>query len=703
MYRLTIISCFLLCFSFIANAYIGDEASNSTTTIKYFERDGRGNPVAVDLYENERITSKENLYWAHHPFTNEVILKSKVWEDGNGTPLASRVFDYDDNGLLIGATFYGNLSGTQKTPLSVDKEGYPDAPCESYTTRWTYSQEDGLTLIFQSEDNGKTILYIYDRIIKKLTAELTGDGLNILHRRFFDYNSDGLLSSLTIDDGSSIDVSDIRHVHERHVIDYTYVNNSDVIDSITEKYFQPSTGQLNTTLRIVNIYSLTSPREIIGQDFYDRENRLIRTDQFYNEASIDAIIPQEDSAYATNYTARGEPTVHTLGDGTIIKYKYFLDGTLKEETDNQGNITIYQRDLFGRAIKIDTYDATGTLNASIYNNYDAFHLKEYFDAINNVHYQYHYNDIGQLISVQDISKPIPTNEVPPEPVPSPSAWTSLWNAASRGGKKALNTIKSVKDYLNEFKSQVAYSEYIKDDLDYALHQVFSESYLQFAGHYKDTSHIGIYNPNHEINDKVRITLINGILTIKEDLTESLKQFSDVHGGNTIHYVFRSTEGWTNDLFDSAYIKSGYTSNEAKLLADLWRKLIQEMGGPHNGGTILHYAHSIGATDTCAAKNLLTPEEGRIIHVVTLGSPTLIPNSAGFANVINYASKSDPICMVDMRGYINGWLASDSNVRFVGNFWEYPLIEHTLGSKSYSDIIAILGEQFVTTYRTSSTN
>lgn len=273
----------------------------------------------------------------------------------------------------------------------------------------------------------------------------------------------------------------------------------------------------------------------------------------------------------------------------------------------------------------------------------------------------------------------------------------LWKGICNIGKTLFNKIESSQNYLKDVKQELAYSEYIKDEMDYALHQTFSESFLQLAGYYQDTSHIGVFNPNQEISDKVRITLINGILTVKEDLICSLEQFSISHGNNTIHYVFHSTEGWTDDLFDSAYVKMGYVSQEAHLLAKLWKNLIAEMGGPQAGGVIFHYAHSIGATNTFTAKDLLSPEERAMIHVVTMGSPTMIPENTGFASVINYASKRDVICAIDLKKYINCWLKNDGNIELLGSFFEMPLIEHTLNARSYSEIIELLGKQFVENY------
>lgn len=232
-----------------------------------------------------------------------------------------------------------------------------------------------------------------------------------------------------------------------------------------------------------------------------------------------------------------------------------------------------------------------------------------------------------------------------------------------------------------------------------MHAIFDKSFLQFSGFYQGITTSGVFLPGQEINDNVRVTLINGILNISADMEVILQKISKTHGDITVHYVFRPTEGWTKDLLNCTLIKFGYVSEPAQLLAEKWKELINELGGVESGGSIVHYAHSIGATDTYTARNLLSCEEQKMIHVVTLGSPSLIPPDVGFGSVANYASKRDAICLLDPIGYIKGLASTQDNVYFLGSYWGLP--EHTLYAESYNDTLKKLGQNFVVKYREKS--
>jgi hypothetical protein len=265
-------------------------------------------------------------------------------------------------------------------------------------------------------------------------------------------------------------------------------------------------------------------------------------------------------------------------------------------------------------------------------------------------------------------------------------WSTLWDTAR---KNFANFCASLK----KFRKQISYADYTQESRDYITHQLFSAGFLQLAGHYHSDPESSCVNPGAEISDKVRITLINGILNVREDLEECARQLSQAHANNTVHYIFRPTEGWSIDLLKSLQSKIGFVSPQARMLANKWKELIAEMGGVDSGGIIIHYAHSIGATDTYVAKDLLTPEELLMIHVTTLGSPTMIPDNSGFGSVVNYVSRRDLVCLFDPIGYFSGLFSNESNVHFLGSHWGIPFIDHTLYQETYRSIIQQLGEQF----------
>lgn len=269
---------------------------------------------------------------------------------------------------------------------------------------------------------------------------------------------------------------------------------------------------------------------------------------------------------------------------------------------------------------------------------------------------------------------------------------------------SMTKLETVKNWLTEtsyslqkIKKKISYSEHMKEEWNDLSHHTFSENYLHLLGYYRDLPESGRTSYGEEVGDKVRITLINGILNLKRDINSSLQLLSDTHGNTVIHYVFRPTEGWSKDLCNSILAKFGYVSPYAKLLAAKWKEIIEELGGTESGGVIIHYAHSIGTTDTYMARSLLSPEEQKMIHVISFGSPSMIPKDSGFASSINYVSKRDGVCLFDPLGYIKGWFDEESNVEFLGSFLGIPFVDHMLSNESYDAVIRQLGLEFSDKY------
>ena len=258
------------------------------------------------------------------------------------------------------------------------------------------------------------------------------------------------------------------------------------------------------------------------------------------------------------------------------------------------------------------------------------------------------------------------------------------------------SIQPFLEWCQSIKKALSYETTIRKACHNLTESIYSKNFLKAYGYYSDISSRGCYHPGCEVNNSVRVTLINGILNNRQDMEENLEKFHSSHGGVSIHYVFRSSEGWTRDLFDCGFVKMGLVSTQASLLADLWKSLIVEMGGPDNGGVIIHYAHSIGASDTWTAKSLLTVEEQKMIHIVTIGSPSMVPSDIGFASAVNYVSKYDGVSiLMDPIGCMNGWL-SGGHIQLLDSDG-IPMFDHTLNSTAYSETIEKLGAQFVKTY------
>ncbi len=252
--------------------------------------------------------------------------------------------------------------------------------------------------------------------------------------------------------------------------------------------------------------------------------------------------------------------------------------------------------------------------------------------------------------------------------------------------------------LNSLTNHLGFENYMRPSIDNAAEILFGKTLLQLGGYYQDASEIGIYGKG-ELNDKVRITLINGILNARIDYKESLNYFSECHGGANIHYLFDATGGWCNDMIRAFFSRLGWISPVSYQLVDMWKDLINEMGGIHGGGLIIHYAHSIGSTHTKNALKLLSPEEKAMIRIYTFGSPSAIANT-GLESVKNFISYRDGVPLLDPIGFFSGLLGLSENIAIVGSPWGVPLIDHMLSGGTYSDIIRILGIHFIKHYTES---
>lgn len=231
-----------------------------------------------------------------------------------------------------------------------------------------------------------------------------------------------------------------------------------------------------------------------------------------------------------------------------------------------------------------------------------------------------------------------------------------------------------------------------ENVEWLAQQLFGEVFVRMSGYHNHPPEGGIYGKG-EISNEVRITMINGILNLRDDAMNLAKLISDMHGGTNVHYVFRPTQGWAWDLLGSSGVKCGLISQQAKDLALEWKALIEEMGGVEGGGTIIHYAHSIGAADTYAAKYLLSPEELAMVSVVTFGCPIVFPNQ-GFKSVVNYASVRDFVPYLRLMGTL---FEDEDNVVYIGSHFGIPLIDHLLNNESYRSVIEGLGQEFVNLY------
>ena len=256
----------------------------------------------------------------------------------------------------------------------------------------------------------------------------------------------------------------------------------------------------------------------------------------------------------------------------------------------------------------------------------------------------------------------------------------------------LNFCEGLKDKILNALQYLKNSHSIK--ISHIFETMLGPGFILLGGFRPTESELGTYGKG-ELNDKVRVSFTNGILTDKGYLTNTLKSLSESHGNVNIHYVYRPTKGWVYDILHSCAVGIGLVSEQAELLAKEWRRMIQEIG---NEGKIIHYAHSIGTIESQRALSLLTEEEQRLIHIYAFGSPNLAEVHPHL-QTYNFVSIHDGVCLLNLIGYIKACTGSIPNVAFAGSLLSIPFVDHLFGNQTYQDIWKSMGRTFTEWYGT----
>lgn len=277
-----------------------------------------------------------------------------------------------------------------------------------------------------------------------------------------------------------------------------------------------------------------------------------------------------------------------------------------------------------------------------------------------------------------------------------AAWKSFCSLAIQEVKQIAQSFKQATEFIQH---QLSYVQYIKDDIRKTGEQILGGLTLILLGFHDEKPEVGCVGSG-ELNDKLRITLVHGILNVRDTYTHAAHMVSSSLEGSNVHYVAVPTEGWTWDILKAAAGKMGYLSPQGVQLAETWKRLITDMGGVDGGGTIIHFAHSNGGTQTmAAATSLLTPEELKMIRVIAIGSATVIPDGK-FQNSINFVSRRDIVLYLAPIGYLRGAFEYH-NLTLLSSFWGIPFVDHLISSPTYSALVDKIGHKIYQHYKPDS--
>ena len=647
----------------------------------------------LEEYSGSTIYRCQQIYWIAHPTQKSWLIRTRTWEDGQGHAFLCATYTYDGMGNRITEVLHRNTNGDHLIPLDMDGQGNLSTPAKTtYSKRWTYTNSETPLILTHDEDNGSHAEYQYDPILNKATSIFMGDGKQLHKRWFTDYDSEGHPISLMVDNGSNRDRSSNEGVTQRQYMEYTYIDTPSKrqIATVATSVETPQTNGKLHLYNTINIYDAQG-RQTSSTTSDLTGNLIERSTNIFTPNGLQRSTTNPQTTSSTTYDLWGRPVVMTSGASVAgtpesTQYSYDNAGNLivALTTDAKGVVTATQHTYNAMRLKTSTVSSTSTTSYE----YDAQHrlIKEttipYDPTAKGISTTYEYDLFDNIVSEQK-------SDILPPPIPAPSCsldksahW--LWGTWS-----SLKSVLSVEDQLGQEIQEEA-----KDFFDETLAGMF--------GLYDSLGTFGLYNPGKEVNPKVKITVINGILNLRETLVETILQLTESHDENQIYFVYRPTEGWTRDILNCTFAKLGImVTPSTYMLVELWRELIKEMGGVNGGGTILHYAHSIGATDTYAAALMLTPEERKMIKLVVIGTPSLIPTELNFKEVDIYISVRDGVGLIGLITSPIRWakavFSHDPQIHFVGTYWGIPLADHLLTQPAYREVIEILGEKFLEEY------
>jgi RHS repeat-associated protein len=324
-------------------------------------RDANGDPIldggayTYDLYSTERrYFSGDNL-------------SGRTISDSIGSVRYAWNATYDDRGNLLSETEAGTLTGEFTIPLQVSSNGVPSNG-ETATTFYTYTYDpvensnDPLNKVTSIRyPNDTVVRFEYDattngNLQAKFICSPDGDSdpsnNSIYRREFFEYNTNGVLTKIITDDGTSSDKSDISEITQRTLTEISPGTTNPVYGlpmEWTRKYLDGSETTVFRKTTSYNDYGYPLQEQI-----YDESNLLMAT----------------------------------------VSNAFDVFGQKLSETDPNGNTTVYQYDTGGQL----TNTVTDLLETSYAYDYADRLLSAAMTGISFFGEQYAYDDYGNRLA-----------------------------------------------------------------------------------------------------------------------------------------------------------------------------------------------------------------------------------------------------------------------------------------------------------------
>lgn len=363
--------------------------------------------TSIEEYLNGSLYRTQRNLWGYKRDACN-LLQSSI-EDGFGNVYFAKTYAYDDQGNVLHEKEYGNLTGAHPEPLMMNGDGTVDECQEAHGKSYSYSQVDDVDVVNQTDMKGSGIRYCYKKGTNLLLKKYILQKDKRKKRWFYDYNEDGALTQILIDDGDESTPKDTYYLKKRLITKITpkaELPSVGAPEIIEEKYLNIKGKQEVLIKRTVNHFDVQG--NIVLQEIHDAneehryslkksyENGLLimETDPLGNEThyTYDEVhnLIQETSTATGSSTRYGYDLENRLiytaeeaaGHTFETSVSYNASGYKTSETDRFGNVTRFSVDELGRT-KTITYPEIGAeSHGSIAPTYSYEH--DLFDHVSQV-------------------------------------------------------------------------------------------------------------------------------------------------------------------------------------------------------------------------------------------------------------------------------------------------------------------------------
>lgn len=340
---------------------------------------------AIAEWSKDNVYRWERYHWGKELSHDDGNLIAKYVQLPNGPYINGSFFIYDKKGNVLERREYGNVTGKERPPLELDKEGKPlDNGAEYYSYFFQYNEDN--RIIEAREKNGKNTLFTYVPNTSAIASKILRDNENVITREYYEYDENLFLLKKTIDDGRSLDKGNNTGVTCTKITRYKPRQSFPfgLNEEVKELYLDRETGKERLLHRVVNKHN--NDGLLLQQDHYDSKNIFQYTtftdwDKYGNkiretdpigqvtvweyDANNNLILTQGPNwdyktEYSYDFSNRLIRITETHPDGVFItSYAYDYVGNRIKSTDCYGNDTIYKYDDLNRLIKV-TYPSRST-------------------------------------------------------------------------------------------------------------------------------------------------------------------------------------------------------------------------------------------------------------------------------------------------------------------------------------------------------